>query len=76
MRQQGELIELRITSKKLERSLSVKEHEIEEMLERLKNFQQKKSEEKRITDIAKRERNYLAESMKELKVMIDNALES
>lgn len=74
MKQQAELVDHRIARQRLEKSVYVKEQEIAEMLERLKNFQQKKNDEKRIADTAKRERNYLQESLKELKVMIDYAM--
>ena len=75
MRQQAELVDHRIARQKLEKSVYVKEQEIAELLERVKTYQQQKYDEKRQADIAKRERNYLSESMKELKTMINKAVE-
>lgn len=46
--------------------------EIYELLEKLKAHQNDKSQAQRELEIAKRERNYLSESLKELKVVLES----
>lgn len=68
---QADLVESKITKQNVEKRMRQMGMEITELLERLKAQQSIKSEAQKELEMVKRERNYLGQSLQELKRMFE-----
>eukprot|EP00347_Sterkiella_histriomuscorum_P024124 403332226 len=75
MQQKAELVDLRINRQKADKRVQQLTQELNELIEKLKSQSLQKTEAQRELDQIKRERNFLNESMKELKMMFQKAIE-
>ncbi len=68
---QSELVDSRLTKSSLEKRNKQMTAEIHELIEKLKNVSMAKNEAVKELEVVKKERNFLSESMKELKIWFD-----
>ena len=68
---QSELVDSRLSKSSLEKRNKQMAAEIHELIEKLKNVSMTKNEAVKELEVVKKERNFLSESMKELKIWFD-----
>jgi len=68
---QSELVDSRLSKSSLEKRNKQMTAEIHELIEKLKNVSMTKNEAVKELEVVKKERNFLSESMKELKIWFD-----